>query len=139
MEQLSLAVDGRSVLLPPRKGACWEDRLSPVKITRVLNVNAVKLRVADMFSLTAWVVPVTAEESRVHGFEITEEDCFAHLQLSFNFLKLSPHVTGVLGRTYSAGFESPVEVGAVLDGDDMFAVSHLFATDWDVAMFGKQK
>ncbi|XP_057834644.1 uncharacterized protein LOC131045127 [Cryptomeria japonica] len=135
LDQLTLLVDGQSVLLPPRRGAQWEDRLSPLKITRVLNVNAVILQVPHKFSLTAWVVPVTAEESRVHGYGMTEDDCLAHLQLNFKFCELSPNVNGVLGQTYSSGFKSHLKVGGVMEGEDKFAVSHLFATDCKVARF----
>ncbi|GLJ42008.1 hypothetical protein SUGI_0869840 [Cryptomeria japonica] len=138
LDQLTLLVDGQSVVLSPRRGAQWEDRLIPLKITRLLNVNAVILQVADRFSLTAWVAPVTAEESRVHGYVISEDDCFAHLQLNFKFFELSPNVTGVLGQTYSSGVKSHLEVGAVMEGEDKFEVSHLFATDCKVARFSEE-
>lgn len=141
LDQLVLLVDGQTVVLPARKGAEWEDPLSRVKITRIQNASAVILQVADIFSLTAWVDPITAEESRVHGYGITEDDCFAHLGLSFKFFELSPNVTGVLGQTYSAVFKNPVKVGVglpVMGGEDKFAVSHLFATNCKVARFGEE-
>ncbi|GLJ06084.1 hypothetical protein SUGI_0031540 [Cryptomeria japonica] len=139
-DQLILILNGQTVVLPIRKGAGWEDPLSRVKITRVQNAyNAVLLQVGDIFSLTARVVPITAEESRVHGYEITTEDCFAHLEMNFKFFELSPQVTGVLGQTYSAGYKSPVKVGVampVMGGEDKFAVSHLFDTNCKVGRFG---
>ncbi|KAH9326525.1 hypothetical protein KI387_006703 [Taxus chinensis] len=143
-DQLKLVFDGRTVALPPGKGAGWEDSVSStrVKITRVQDANAVTVRVGDVLSVAVRVVPITDEESRVHGYEITEDDCFAHLELNFRFYELSAHVTGVLGQTYSAGFKSPVKIGVampVMGGEDKFAVSHLFATDCKVSRFGMER
>lgn len=137
-DQLLLILDTQTLLLPTLKGAVFHDPASRVNITRVQNANAVLVQVDDIFSLTARVVPITPEESRVHGYEITEDDCFAHLEMNFKFFKLSPQVSGVLGQTYSAGYKSPVKVGVampVMGGDDKFGVKHLFDTDCKVGRF----
>uniref|UniRef100_A0A0C9QVW6 TSA: Wollemia nobilis Ref_Wollemi_Transcript_5020_1293 transcribed RNA sequence n=1 Tax=Wollemia nobilis TaxID=56998 RepID=A0A0C9QVW6_9CONI len=138
VDQLKIQLDGQEVVPPPGKGAVASS--GEVTVTRVQNANAVSIRVGERFAVTARVVPITEEESKVHGYGITADDCFAHLELNFKFYELSPRVTGVLGQTYAAGFRSPVKVGVampIMGGEDKFAVSHLFATDCKVARFGQ--
>lgn len=138
-DELSLLLDDQPIVLPPGRGADWESASAPgLKISRLQDANSVTVEVAESFVITARVVPITAEESRIHKYEITEDDCFAHLELNFKFFALSPQVTGVLGQTYSAGFKSPVKVGVampIMGGEDKFAASDLFAADCKVARF----
>ncbi|KAF3612029.1 hypothetical protein DY000_02049934 [Brassica cretica] len=42
-----------------------------------------------MLKITARVVPMTKEDSRIHGYNVTEDDCLAHLDLGFKFQNLS--------------------------------------------------
>lgn len=138
-DELSLFLDNEPIVLPPGRGAEWESTSAPgLKISRLQDANSVTVHVAESVAITARVVPITAEESRIHKYEITEDDCFAHLELNFKFLALSPHVTGVLGQTYSAGFKSPVKVGVampIMGGEDKFAASGLFDADCKVTRF----
>ena len=78
------------------------------------------------------VVPVGAEENRVHNYGITSEDCFAHFDMQFQFWNLSTTVDGVLGQTYQPGFVNPVKRGVampIMGGVDRFRSSTMEAAD----------
>ncbi|XP_057851018.2 uncharacterized protein LOC131061391 [Cryptomeria japonica] len=143
IDQLAIALDGKSIQLPNREGAAATLPLSSskLKIVRSDTANAVTVEVENKFMITARVVPITPEESRIHNYGITTESdhCFAHLELSFKFYSLSPRVTGVLGQTYGAEYRSPINLGAampVVGGEADYVTTNLFATDCKVARFG---
>jgi len=122
VDRLSLAVNGEPIYLLDGEGAKWESMTSP----RI----AIKIK--------ATVVPITEKDSRVHNYGITQEDCFAHLDLSFKFYALSGGVNGVLGQTYASKYVSRVKMGVlmpVLGGQKEFSSSSLFARDCAVARF----
>ncbi|GLJ56059.1 hypothetical protein SUGI_1203560 [Cryptomeria japonica] len=141
IDQLAIALDGKTIQLPNQEGATLS--LSPFNLTIVRSdtTNAVTVEVEKKFMITARVVPITPEESRIHNYGITSEsgDCFAHLELSFKFYSLSPDVTGVLGQTYGTEYRSPIKLGVampVVGGEANYVTSNLFATDCKVARFG---
>lgn len=83
-------------------------------------------------------VPVTSEDDRIHKYGIPSDDCFAHLEVQFRFLKLSPEVEGVLGQTYRPGFENPAKRGVempVVGGEDMYQTSSLLSPDCKMCLF----
>ncbi|XP_057832052.2 uncharacterized protein LOC131042750 [Cryptomeria japonica] len=138
IDQLGIALDGKSITLPQEEGASLS--VSPLKmnITRLHPNNEVIVEVEDKFKITAHVVPITPEESRIHNYGITSDDCFAHLELSFKFHSRSPHVSGVLGQTYAADYTSPINLGLTLPlmgSEANYLSSNLFATDCKVARF----
>lgn len=129
-------------MLPNEEGKTWKSPETALVIQRLADTNKVKVQVEGLFEIVAHVVPITSEESRVHGYDVTEEDCFAHLELNFKFESTSKTVDGVLGQTYRSDYRSRVKMAApmpVMGGAEKFASSHLFAADCSVSNFGKKK
>lgn len=138
-DRLAIAFDGEPISLPESEGASWQsERLPTVSLTRVSDTNSIIVQVEGSFRITAKVVPITKEDSRIHNYGITDEDSFAHLDLRFKFFSLSDQVSGVLGQTYRPDYVSRVNVGVkmpVMGGDREFKTSSLFASDCAVARF----
>lgn len=139
LDRLDLSFNGQPIFLLEGEGAKWEPITAPgVSITRSHDTNAVVIEVEGNFQIKATVVPITKQESQIHKYGITEEDCFAHLDMSFKFYSLTGSVTGVLGQTYASNYNSRVKMGIdmpVLGGDKEFSSSGLFSTDCAVARF----
>ena len=138
VDQVTMALDGQPITLPPGEGATWATA-SGLNVTRSEDTNAVVVEVEEKLKISARVVPISEEESRVHKYGIVVgEDCFAHLELSFKFYSLSPTVSGVLGQTYGAEYRSTVKMGVampVMGGESSYVTSSLFAADCKVARF----
>uniref|UniRef100_A0A7N0U7G1 Root cap n=1 Tax=Kalanchoe fedtschenkoi TaxID=63787 RepID=A0A7N0U7G1_KALFE len=142
-DHLIISTDDTPIFLPDQEGSKWQS--SSLTITRTLDVNAVEVEVDGNFKIKAVVVPITQEDSRIHKYGVTQEDCFAHLDLSFKFYAISGEVDGVLGQTYANNYVSKAKIGVsmpVLGGEDKFSSSNIFATDCSVApnsMVGRQR
>lgn len=138
LDHLDLAFDGQSITLPNREGVKYLEPNSNTTITRNRDTNSVVIEVEGNFQIKARVVPITEKESSIHKYGITEDDCFAHLDLGFKFYSLSEKVNGVLGQTYGSNYVSRVKMGIempVLGGDKEFASSSIFSTDCAVSRF----
>jgi hypothetical protein len=83
-------------------------------------------------------VPITEEESRVHRYGVTADDCLAHLDLAFKFDALTGDVHGVVGQTYRPDYVNRFDVRAsmpTMGGEGNFTTSSLFAADCAVTRF----
>ncbi|KAL5562441.1 hypothetical protein UlMin_032188 [Ulmus minor] len=139
VDRLAITFDGEPITLSETEGTNWQSTTSPsVLLVRDAATNSVTVEVEDNFKITAKVVPITQQDSRIHNYGITADDSFAHLDLRFKFFALSNRVSGVLGQTYRPGYMSRVKIGEtmpVMGGDKEFGTSSLFSTDCAVARF----
>ncbi|KAF8410348.1 hypothetical protein HHK36_002876 [Tetracentron sinense] len=139
VDNMLIQLDGEDIVIPAGRGKSWWSPEAGLKLRRHAEANAVEVQVEGLFEIKARVVPITSEESKVHGYDVAEDDCFPHLELNFKFNSLSHRVNGVLGQTYRPSFRSRVKMAAampIMGGAEKFAVSQLFATDCVVSNFG---
>ncbi|CAO2813954.1 unnamed protein product [Amaranthus hypochondriacus] len=133
-DRLSLAFDGEPIYLQETVGYEWKSTSTPqVTITRTtFETNSITVEVQGILKITTKVVPITQQDSRVHNYGITNQDCFAHLDLGFKFYSLTGKVDGVLGKTYGDEYVSKVNVRApmaVMGGEKEYVSTSIFATD----------
>ncbi|KAF7133428.1 hypothetical protein RHSIM_Rhsim09G0143100 [Rhododendron simsii] len=137
VDRLAIFLDNNPISLPAAEGSEWK---SPaITATRTAAANRVTIEAPGAFRVTAAVVPITPEESKVHGYNITDDDCFAHLELGFKFYNLTDSVDGVLGQTYRSDYVSKAKVNMpmqVMGGANKYLTSHIFATDCLASRFG---
>ncbi|ANM64881.1 late embryogenesis abundant protein-related / LEA protein-like protein [Arabidopsis thaliana] len=142
VDRIAVSFDGNVISLPQLDGARWTS--SPgvypeVSVKRVnTDTNNLEVEVEGLLKITARVVPITMEDSRIHGYDVKEDDCLAHLDLGFKFQDLSDNVDGVLGQTYRSNYVSRVKIGVhmpVMGGDREFQTTGLFAPDCSAARF----
>ncbi|KAL6903387.1 hypothetical protein ACP4OV_004200 [Aristida adscensionis] len=140
VDRLAIAFDGAPVQLDAAAAASWSPASAPaLSVSRTGAANGVVVRLDGRFRIVASAVPVTEEDSRVHGYGLTADDSLAHLNIAFKFYALGADVHGVLGQTYRPDYVSAaVDMGAripVMGGADRYQVSGIFATDCEVARF----
>ncbi|CAO2181616.1 unnamed protein product [Urochloa humidicola] len=144
-DRLVVAFDDEAVQVPRSVGARWAAPGAPaLSITRTAEVNTVVVELKGVFRIMANVVPITAEDSRVHNYGVTETEhsSLAHLDLGFKFYDLTDDVHGVLGHTYRPDYVNKLDVTSnmpVMGGAPDYLSSALFATDCAVARFGGRR
>ncbi|XP_062187870.1 uncharacterized protein LOC133891164 [Phragmites australis] len=142
-DHLSIMFDDEDITLPAFVGARWAPATVPtLSITRTAQVNTVVVELKGVFRIMANVVPITAEDSRIHNYGVTEDDSLAHLDLGFKFYDLTDDVHGVLGQTYRADYVNKLDVTSkmpVMGGAPDYLSSDLFSTDCAVARFGRRR
>ena len=140
VDRLVITFDGAPVELDAVPAASGSPASAPaLSVFRTGPANGVVVRLDGRFRIVANAVPVTEEDSRIHGYGLTADDSLAHLNVAFKFYSISADVHGVLGQTYRPDYVSAgVDVGAkipVMGGAGKYAVSDIFATDCEVARF----
>ncbi|KAJ3702851.1 hypothetical protein LUZ61_006556 [Rhynchospora tenuis] len=139
-DHFEISFDGEYVHLPEADDAKWKSLYVPaLKISRTKIVNSLVVELKGRFRIIANVVPITKEDSRIHNYGVTSEDCMTHLDLAFKFDAFTKDVHGVVGQTYRPDYVNKFDVRKkmpVLGGANKFSTSSLFATDCAVARFG---
>ncbi|KAG2317581.1 hypothetical protein Bca52824_020703 [Brassica carinata] len=142
VDRISASFDGNVISLPQLDGATWTSSPGVYPQVSVKRVNAdtnnIEIEVEGLLKITARVVSITMEDSRIHGYDVKEDDCLAHLDLGFKFQDLSDNVDGVLGQTYRPNYVSRVKIGVhmpVMGGDREFQTTGLFSPDCSAARF----
>jgi hypothetical protein len=138
-DHVVIALDGEPVDVEAAKDARWVSTAVPgLSVTRTHTVNAVVVELNGEFSISANAVPITDEDSRVHGYGKTGKDSLVHLDVSYKFHGLTKDVDGVLGQTYRPDYVNKLDISAkmpVMGGADKYRSSGLFATDCAVSQF----
>ncbi|KAJ4753319.1 hypothetical protein LUZ62_087724 [Rhynchospora pubera] len=140
VDRLALWYDSNPISLPTKEDAMWHSPDSLISIKRTRSTNGVIVESKNKFLISATARPITKEESNIHHYNITDDDCFAHLDTSFKFYDLSEGVDGILGRTYRKDYISKVNLTnpmPVVGGEHDFITSGLFAIDCAVSRFNK--
>ncbi|CAH8360783.1 unnamed protein product [Eruca vesicaria subsp. sativa] len=155
VDHLRLSFEGKEISLPKGDSSMWTppgrnyikiertsdmnvDKKKKKKKKRTSDMNSVLVTLPDIAEIWVNVVPVTKEDDTVHKYGIPENDCFAHLEVQFRFLRLSPNVEGVLGRTYREDFKNPAKPGVampVVGGEDNYRTSSLLETSCNACVY----
>ncbi|GJN16620.1 hypothetical protein PR202_gb03624 [Eleusine coracana subsp. coracana] len=139
IDRLQLTFDDTPIEIPTEMGAAWQSTaISGLTITRTATTNSVRVQLKGVFDIMAIVVPITAEDSRIHNYGVTEDDSLAHFDLGFKFHDLTNNVHGVLGQTYRTDYVNKLDVSSkmpIMGGAPKYVVSDIFATDCAVARF----
>ncbi|OEL14829.1 hypothetical protein BAE44_0024152, partial [Dichanthelium oligosanthes] len=142
-DHLSISFDDEDVALPNFIGSRWAPPTAlGLSVTRTARVNTVVVELRGVFRIMANVVPITAEDSRIHNYGVTDDDSLAHLDLGFKFYDLTDDVHGVLGQTYRPDYVNKLNVTSnmpVMGGAPDYLSSDLFSTDCAVARFGRRQ
>uniref|UniRef100_J3N7N6 Uncharacterized protein n=1 Tax=Oryza brachyantha TaxID=4533 RepID=J3N7N6_ORYBR len=143
VDRLELILDGEPVPLPKEMEATWTSAALPaLSVTRTKAANGVLVVLDGQFKVRTNAVPITAEDSRVHRYGMTADDCLAHLDLAFKFDALTGDVHGVVGQTYRSDYVNKFDVRAsmpTMGGGHSFATSGLFAADCAMSRFGQRR
>ncbi|MQM07049.1 hypothetical protein Taro_039881 [Colocasia esculenta] len=138
VDHLQFSYDGEALELPEGYRSTWSSPDGLLMVERMGRTNSVTVKLEGMAEATITVVPVTKEDDRIHKYHIPSDDCFAHLEVQFNFYGLSPAVEGVLGRTYQPDYVNPAKVGVempVLGGEDKYRTTSLLSSQCNACLF----
>ncbi|KAK7405200.1 hypothetical protein VNO78_06399 [Psophocarpus tetragonolobus] len=142
IDHLKFSHNGKELTIPNSYLFTWQSSQNQLRIERTSSKNSVIITVPELAEISINVVPVTKDESRIHNYQIPDDDCFAHLEVQFKFHGLSNKVEGVLGRTYQPDFQNPAKLGVampVVGGEDRYRTTSLVSTDCGVCFFAAKE
>lgn len=142
IDHLKFSHNGKELAIPDGYLSTWQCPQNQVRIERTSNKNSATITLQEVAEIFVNVVPVTNEDSRIHNYQIPEEDCFAHLEVQFKFHGLSSKVEGILGRTYQPDFQNPAKLGVampVVGGEEKYRTTSLVSADCGVCLFDGAK
>ncbi|KAH6828007.1 Late embryogenesis abundant protein-like protein [Perilla frutescens var. hirtella] len=149
LDALIVKWNGQSITIPTDGEAQWgittttttttgELEETQVLIERTVDVNTVRATVSGVVQMDIRVTPIGEKENRVHHYQLPSDDAFAHLEVQFRFFNLSNSVEGVLGKTYRAGYVSPVKRGVpmpIMGGEDKYRTPSLYSSSCKLCIF----
>uniref|UniRef100_M4DRB0 Uncharacterized protein n=1 Tax=Brassica campestris TaxID=3711 RepID=M4DRB0_BRACM len=141
IDHLKFTIDGQDLVIPEKTLFAWHSSDKEIKIERLTQKNSVIVTINDKAEIIINVVPVTKEDDRIHNYRLPKDDCFAHFEVQFKFINLSPKVDGILGRTYRPDFKNPAKPGVampVVGGEDSFRTSSLLSHDCKTCLFSEE-
>lgn len=138
IDHLKFSHNGNELVIPDSFLSTWQCPENKLRIERTSSKNSVSITLQEVADISINVVPVTKEDSRIHNYQIPDDDCFAHLEVQFKFHGLSNKVEGVLGKTYQPDFQNPAKLGVampVVGGEDRYRTTSLVSADCGVCLF----
>ncbi|KAF9587972.1 hypothetical protein IFM89_006297 [Coptis chinensis] len=138
VDQLQFTYDGKALEITEDHLSTWQSPKQEIKVERTSNMNSVTVTLTEYAEILINVVPITEQDDKIHNYQIPSNDCFAHLELQFRFIGLSPDVEGVLGRTYRPDFVNPAKPGVampVVGGEDKHKTTSLLSSDCASCLF----
>ncbi|PNY09267.1 hypothetical protein L195_g005813 [Trifolium pratense] len=138
IDHLKFSYNGEELQIPQGYHSTWEIAQKKISVERTSSKNSVVVNIQGVVEIYVNVVPVTKEDSKIHNYQIPDNDCFAHLEVQFKFYDLSSKVEGVLGRTYQPNFENPAKLGVampVVGGEHKYRTTSLLSADCGACLF----
>nr|AFK37226.1 unknown [Lotus japonicus] len=138
IDHLKFSYNGEELVIPEGYLSAWQSPENQLRVERTSSKNSVLVNLPEVAEISINVVPVTKEDSKIHNYQIPDDDCFAHLEVQFKFYGLSSKVDGVLGRTYQPDFQNPAKLGVampVVGGEDRYRTSSLLSADCGDCVF----
>ncbi|KAL4554971.1 hypothetical protein LXL04_037581 [Taraxacum kok-saghyz] len=111
VDHLKLSYNGEEIPLALGGLSLWKSPEGEIEVERTSTVNSVMVNIPGVVEILANVVPVTAEDDKLHGYNVPSDDCFAHLQPDYK----NPAKPGV--------------AMAVVGGEDKYRTTSLLSSD----------
>lgn len=142
VDYLKFSYDGKPLLVPEGHLSEWKSPDKELTLERTGTRNSIMVMLDGIVEAMLNVVPITKEDDQIHKYHIPSDDSFAHLEVQFRFIGLSPKVEGVLGRTYRPDYKNTAKRGVlmpVVGGEDKYKTSSLLSADCKLCLFSPKE